>query len=394
MATPSVPHYVSWEFSFPLENADEFEGLASDETTLYLLKGSELLGLRNENGQTIWHVQLPKHRDVYKPPIPDSVSVRDGRVIFCTEASCVAAVEAGTGQMIWKRDLALPDANFTFSWSPLVAEGRVFVSVMFGAARPPREGYFNSLACLDARTGEIIWRSEQVPDIVNCDYCYPLPIRPAVLGSSVFFPTATGILYAFQVESGKPLWQFTAKRSDDHQDYSLGSPVCDPDSVFIMGCEPILYALEPRTGQVRWQTEVSGGEKGWPMAGTLARSNGDLVARRPQGRLVCVEGAAGGTRWISTDQHLTHYAPVHRGGAIFVPYSKGFAGGIAVLKGATGHETNRFDLLMRIWGLKAGGQHLYALHDHGLSQLTIPGWADPGLSGSGQRLVPPGGKSL
>ena len=89
----------------------------------------------------------------------------EGRVLFGDDSGCFYAVSADQGKLLWRFNAAptarqvLANGRFCSVWpvrgGPVLKEGRVY----FAAGVWPFEGVF--LFCLDAATGDVVWRNEE-----------------------------------------------------------------------------------------------------------------------------------------------------------------------------------------------------------------------------------------
>ncbi|MDQ2671095.1 MAG: PQQ-binding-like beta-propeller repeat protein, partial [Gemmatimonadota bacterium] len=78
----------------------------------------------------------------------------DGRVFFNTLDVHTVAVDAETGEEVWKVKLGEISRGETMTMAPLVAKGKVFVGNSGGEM-----GVRGWIAALDAATGEVVWRA-------------------------------------------------------------------------------------------------------------------------------------------------------------------------------------------------------------------------------------------
>jgi len=153
-------------------------------------KSGNLYGLDAGTGQQAW---------VYKAggPILHTAACADGKVAFGCLDGRVYAVNADTGELAWRFDGA---EGYGFSTAPLIAEGTVFIGQRQGIFYALRlaDGHqvwawdsqaplFNSAAydqgkvffaneairvfCLNARTGRVMWQSEQLYGQSTKQYC-------------------------------------------------------------------------------------------------------------------------------------------------------------------------------------------------------------------------------
>jgi polyvinyl alcohol dehydrogenase (cytochrome) len=192
------------------------------------------------------------------------------------------ALDARTGALVWKRAYTgrpeLPpdpvrDDTRIFS-SPVVAGDRVIFGISVEGARE-RRGY---VAAASLRTGEPVWRFETdvdthgrilndgcgsvwssgtvlpkpglvVFDVADCHFSNPEPYSESV--------------FALNVRDGTPAWVFRPQRPDVKCDTDFGATAnagitARGVATFlgVGGKDGTYYSLEPRTGELRWSTNV------------------------------------------------------------------------------------------------------------------------------------------
>ena len=147
----------------------------------------------------------------------------------------VQAFEARSGERLWRWDPvpaadapegstwggdSLDRTGHANVWTTMTvdtARGLIYVPVSaasndwYGGRRPGDNLYTQSLVCLDAATGELVWYRQLVHhDLWDYDQASP-PVLVAVDRDgaeidAVFVAGKTGFLYAFERTTGEPLW--------------------------------------------------------------------------------------------------------------------------------------------------------------------------------------------
>ena len=131
--------------------------------------------------------------------------------------------------------------------TPLVVNGVIFTT------EPP-----SSVVALDARSGNVIWRySRSLPrDLPEC--CARVNRGLAVLGSVLFWGSFDGFLIALDANTGKVMWQTQVANPSDG--YTMtGAPLVVNRLVVVgvaggeFGIRGFLAAYDPETGQQKWK---------------------------------------------------------------------------------------------------------------------------------------------
>ena len=216
--------------------------------------------------------------------------VADNNRVFVLDAeSTVTAVDAGSGNEVWKTNIR-PEGKERggFGGGVAVGGGKVFVS----------SGY-RTMNALDQATGAVVWTvNVDVPihgaptvagsrvyvvDVENQLYAFdiqtgqqewsyrgiPEPARimrassPAVTGDTVVAPFSSGELVALRASTGQPAWQQTLSRTSRTSALSevrdiAGRPVISRGTVYAVGHSGVMSAIDARSGQPKWQLPISG----------------------------------------------------------------------------------------------------------------------------------------
>lgn len=192
---------------------------------------------------------------------------------------------APSGERVWiypQRD----EQSVNFYANPTIVEGVVYVG-----------DYTGGVHAIDLETGAEIWVYEQGGSSVgflNFGGSTDRVIGGVTLvGDMIYVPDEEGV-FALDRETGQrnPDWVFQAERA------VWSPPLYIPDEparLIVSGLDHHLYALDPQTGKIQWQTNLGGAipssptydaETGLLFAGTygsevvaVRAQNGDIVSR-------------------------------------------------------------------------------------------------------------------
>ena len=135
------------------------------------------------------------------------------------------ALNASTGALVWKY---LPGTNLSPLGNPTIKNGRIFVA-----------GNLQGLFCFDANTGTLL-------SSLNGSICGSS--NPLVINNTVYAPTETSIITAYNSQSGAVVWTYGS---------TLGTGVkCSPTyhngKIFNACSNSYLYALDT-FGNMKWR---------------------------------------------------------------------------------------------------------------------------------------------
>lgn len=244
----------------------------------------------------------------------------DGKIFVLDGESTVSAVSADTGAILWKANVknADRDRNGGFGGGVAVGGGKVFVS----------SGY-RSTTALDANTGAVVWTQQVdapihgaptvsgnrvfVVDVDSQLFAFDAntgaqdwtyrgiaePARvmrassPAVSGTTVVAPFASGQLVALSALNGQAVWEETLSRTSRTSALSevrdvAGRPVISRGMVYGVSHSGVMSALDLRSGQPKWQLPVTGVNAPLPVGDAVfvvSKSGQLITANRDTGQI-------------------------------------------------------------------------------------------------------------
>ena len=221
-----------------------------------------------------WTAQIGKLGDVQLRP-----QVNGNALTVATATGAVTSLDAETGAVLWQAKLG----------ESLVAgvggDGRVFAVVTAQ----------NDVVAL--RDGQVIWHRA-------------LPGRsftpPLVAGGRVFVLAADRALYAFDAESGAPIWDRPGAEGEALalRQALLLTAVGD---TLVTGFSGRVMGVNPDTGSLRWETPVAVPrgindiERLVDVLAPFSRQGGGLCVQAFQTAIGCVDAVSGATLW--TQRH-------------------------------------------------------------------------------------------
>ncbi len=298
-----------------------------------------------------------------------------------------AASLEGTAETLWTKNLGLGHSSFA------VADGRVFT---LGYDR--REG-LDSVLCLDAATGEGLWRYRYPADIWNNAHDGGTLTTPTVVGDAVYTSNREGKVFCFTAADGELRWSRDLREDIELVPPTWGfsaSPLVVDDNV-VLNVDRVV-ALDRFTGDEVWVTERTfGNAYSTPTAFELGgRSYLAVLSGSGVAVLDRVDGEELAFHPWSKNPEIYPMSPVVVGDRIFV--SAGYDRGCAMLRFADGELTPLWE--SRVMRNKMSGavlwkDHLFGFDESILKCIDLDGnerWRERGL-GTGSMTIA-GGRLL
>lgn len=208
----------------------------------------ELSAYRTDDGRRIWSVELSNDTDGDDEHLPGGIAAYRDRVYATTGFGDVVSVDAQSGAVIWRENLRSP-----LRAAPSLRSGRLFVVTLD-----------NRVVALNAVNGDELWTYEGVGEGASVLGA----ASPAVDGSVVIAPFASGEILALDLETGRVLWTdflSAIRRTDSVSNLAQirGHPVIDRGRVISISHSGLMAAMDATGGQRLWERPIGGIDKPW-----------------------------------------------------------------------------------------------------------------------------------
>ncbi|WP_395647585.1 PQQ-binding-like beta-propeller repeat protein [Terricaulis sp.] len=248
----------------------------ADGRLFFLDADHRLHAVGADDGHRLWARQLrPEHgRD--RVARGGGVAVSNGRVFVTTGFGFLVALNAETGEEIWRTQSSAP-----FHSAPTVAGGRVYAITND-----------SELIAFSAETGELQWNHQAIAEPARILSASSV----AYDGETVIAPFASGELVALLSANGRRIWSDSLSRSGRLTSLSAindiaGRPVIDNGVVFAASHSGVLAAIDIRTGQRVWARGFASTQTPW-VAGDV------LYAVSVDGELAAFDRTTGNVYWV------------------------------------------------------------------------------------------------
>lgn len=281
---------------------------------IFTIDAGTIVTATSTSGQTVWSADLTAAFDTGGGISGGGLAVAGNRLFVATGYGEVVALDAATGQAVWRQRVDAP-----VSGAPATDGNAVYVSGRDGSAW-----------AMSAADGKVIWQVAGTPGTAG----YVGTAAPSIGDNAVIFPTSAGDLMAvLKIGGGNKVWQASLAGKRLGRAYAFSADVTG-DAV-ING--KVLYAGTAAGRTVAMS--ASSGERIWSAGegalGPVAVAGGSLFLVNDQAELVRLDAATGEVIWAVEMPYFTdekvkrrksiyaHYGPVLAGGRIMVVSSDG-----------------------------------------------------------------------
>lgn len=171
------------------------------------------------------------------------VAVSGGKVFVTSGYRHITALNASTGDILWQQQTDLP-----IHGAPTVSGGRLYVVDVD-----------NQLLALDVETGNTTWSYRGITEPARIMRAS----SPAVSGDTVIAPFSSGQVVALRASNGQPVWEEVLSRTSRTNALSelrdiAGRPVISRGFVYAVSQSGVMQALDLRTGNPKWELPIGG----------------------------------------------------------------------------------------------------------------------------------------
>ncbi len=193
------------------------------------------------------------------------VIAADGRVYVCTSGGTLYALDAQTGDLIWKYDIGEQ------VWAtPVVDSGTLYIGT-----------FARNFYAIDTATGEAKW---QQPFATGG----PIISTPVISGDTVYVASLDRHVYAVDKNSGRMLWQYPAEGADvTPGKWFWAGLVMSADKIFAANMDGKVYVLNSASGSVARVFELDEA-----ISSTPAEASGKVYVATETGKIFVLDAAS------------------------------------------------------------------------------------------------------
>lgn len=301
--------------------------------------GGHVSAFSSASGAKVWSISVTPENESRSEGFGGGLALEGSTLYATTGFGTVVAINPGSGAIQWTKAMGEPIRN-----SPTVAGGKIFfVSTD------------NTLHALNASTGEQVWKKRGLPQSATL----LSNASPAVAGGIVVAPFPAGDIVAYQTGSGKAAWQDSLSRTTEKTASGIlgdpARPVVDRGVVYAVSHGGRMIATSLASGARVWTKNVASTQMPWVA--------GDAVfVVDVAGRIMALGRNDGEVRWVSDLPSASRWSgPVLAGNQVWVVSSEGLLVGVDARTGQSSSKID-LDTDVFVTPVVAGGR-MYILSD-------------------------------
>lgn len=251
--------------------------VVADGRLFFLDADHRITAVDIRDGDRAWSTRVRPEDSRDRRARGGGVAAYGGRVFVTTGFGFVVALDANTGEEIWRANGGAP-----FLTAPTVSGGRLYAITAD-----------SELLAFDTNTGAVQWNYQAIAEPAR------ILSSPSVAvdGETVIAPFASGELVALLAANGRRLWSDSLSRTGRLTSLSAindisGRPVVDNGVVFAASHSGVLAAIDLRVGQRGWSRPFASTQTPW-IAGDV------LYSVSVDGELVAFDRQTGNAFWVT-----------------------------------------------------------------------------------------------
>jgi polyvinyl alcohol dehydrogenase (cytochrome) len=243
---PSNVHRLAVKWTAPTTGDVSATPAVADGAVYFGDFGGTLWKLNAETGEVIWSHLVADYTGIAGDLARTSPSLfKDILVVGDLKAPKLLGIDARTGALRWITDVH-PDPKGIMTGSPVLAGDTIFTGVSAAGASGPGATFRGAIVAVDARTGQVLWRTYSLPDNGG--------VAGGYAGATMFSPPAVdvsaGLVYG---TFGQPYTE-PASVTACHTAHGGFAESCEQPGSYLKS----VVAFDMRTGTPRWSYRVQG----------------------------------------------------------------------------------------------------------------------------------------
>ena len=298
--------------------------IANESRVFFLSQTHEVVAIDRQTGVVVWRRPTKDEGNL----TPGSRLALTGSLVIAGDYN-VTTYEASTGDIAWR---FVPEVGL----APGLFLGDVHDGVVTAGSAS------GMVYAIDAASGALLWSRRVVPSMDATVYSPRVSGDVAIVSYVAFTRLMTGGVAAFDLRTGRQLWHRTtfASASSGPANTPSSPPVIAGAVVIVPNRDGVIYALDTRSGRIRWHAPAATpalGRDGFRQDHrALATTMGTLIAGSLTGMVTAYDVRNGRQRWSTTPMGASAgFVVGAQGETAFVPF---LSGDLLALDLRTGRE--------------------------------------------------------
>jgi len=149
----------AWTLSTGVDEGHQSPPIVNDGVMYITTPGNQVLALDAASGDLLWRYRRELPEDVLNfHPTNRGVALSGDRVYFGGVDAFLVALDAASGELVWETAVEDYKHGYYLTLAPLVVHGKVMVGISGGEL-----GVRGFVAAYDADTGEEVWKTYTIP---------------------------------------------------------------------------------------------------------------------------------------------------------------------------------------------------------------------------------------
>ncbi len=148
-----------WTFSTSANEGHQSPPIVNDGIMFITTPGSRIIALDARTGNSLWRYVRDLPEDLQQMhPTNRGVALWQDKVYVATVDAFVVALEATTGEVVWEKAVEDYSVGYYMTMAPLAINGKIMVGVSGG-----EWGIRGFVTALDAESGDEVWKTYTIP---------------------------------------------------------------------------------------------------------------------------------------------------------------------------------------------------------------------------------------
>ncbi len=149
----------AWAFATGVEEAHQSPPLVNDGVMFITTPRNQVLALDARTGELIWRYRRELPADLFQlHPTNRGVALYGDRVYLATVDAFLVALDARTGEVVWEVEVDDYLAGYYMTLAPLAVDGKIMIGMSGGEF-----GIRGYIQAFDATSGKSLWKTGMVP---------------------------------------------------------------------------------------------------------------------------------------------------------------------------------------------------------------------------------------